>query len=749
MAICQVALVPCTYGSAATFLPRRRGAADDDRENPMTDALSDDPEENRQPKFGATWNAMDLASEGGMHSGLTIQEKEEQLRLAIDAADVGLWDVDVRTGTLFWPARVKAMFGISPSAAATLEDYVSGLHPEDRDAVVQAFADAQNPSLRTAYDVEYRTIGKEDGVIRWVAAKGRGLFNADGVCTRAIGTATDITARKQASALETTVQDRLRLLDGIERATRPLIDPTEVMQVTAQLLGEHLGATRCAYADVDPDNDRFTIRSDWSQPGVPSSAGVYSLDLFGSQATSNLRNGRHLVVHDVDRELGDGDGGRMFNAIGIKAIVCAGLVKQGRLVAMMAVHQAAPRHWNSDDLRVIAEVVDRCWAHIERVRDAAALREQDRRKDEFLATLAHELRNPLAPMLYSLSLLKQAPDAAQTARAYDVIERQATQLARLIDDLLDVSRINRGIVELKREVVDIGPLLAQAIESATPALERARHRVSVAPLPAPAFVDVDRTRIVQVLTNLLNNAAKYTPDGGEIGLSAWLTDDQVIVEVTDTGFGVPLEDQGRIFQLFTQLAHTGKKTHGGLGIGLSLVKRLLEMHGGDVAVRSEGIDRGSTFTIALPLVLAPTAVDVATPTISAPHPGRVLVVEDNPDGLSTLLELIGADGHEVRGSTDGPAALEIAAQWTPTVVLLDLGLPQMDGYEVAKRMRGDLALQDTHIAALTGWGTQRDREQTAAAGFDAHLAKPVDPDHLLGLLHKWIAMRSHSTTPSA
>lgn len=698
--------------------------------------------QNGQPSFSGNDNVMDSENQGDTHPGLSLIEREQQLRLAIDAAEVGLWDVDVLTGALYWPPRVKAMFGISPDAPATLQDFMTGLHPDDRGAVVQAFADAQDPKLRTAYDVEYRTIGKEDGVLRWVAARGRGLFSDDGVCTRAIGTATDITARKEANALDRRIQERLHLLDGIERATRSLTEAGEVMQVTAQLLGEHLGATRCAYADVDPDNDRFTIRSDWSQAGVPSSAGVYSLDLFGSQATTNLRNGRHLVVNDVDRELGDRDGARMFNAIGIKAIVCAGLVKSGRLVAMMAVHQALPRQWREDELRVISEIVDRCWAHIERVRDASALREQDRRKDEFLATLAHELRNPLAPMLYSLSLLKQEPDAAQTVRSHEVIERQARHLSRLIDDLLNVSRINRGMVELKREVVDIGPLLMQAIEAATPALERASHRL-VANLPTMSvLVDVDPARIVQVLTNLLNNAAKYTADGGDIGLLAWTADAQVIVEVTDNGFGIPPEDQGRVFQLFTQLTHTGKKAHGGLGIGLSLVKSLVEMQGGSVELRSEGIDQGSTFSVVLPLVSTPTATDVATPLVSPTQSGRVLVVEDNPDGLITLLELIKSEGHEVRGAADGPAALHIAAQWTPAVVLLDLGLPQMDGYEVAKRLRGNLGLQDTHIAALTGWGTQRDLERTAAAGFNAHLVKPIDPDRLLDLVNEWIGKRA-------
>lgn len=683
---------------------------------------------------------------------MSLQEREEQLRLAIDAAEVGLWDVDVATNTLYWPARVKAMFGISPEADATLDDFVACLHPVDAPEVLRAFAAAQDPAIRTVYDVEYRTIGKEDGIVRWVAAKGRGIFDDAGQCIRAIGTAIDITLRKQAEAVQSATQRRLDLLNRIEHATRPLVDALDVMQTTAQLLGEHLGATRCAYADVEPDNDRFTIRSDWARPGVPSSAGVYSLDLFGSQARVNLRNGRHLVVHDVDRELGDDDGGSMFNAIGVKAIVCAGLVKGGRLVAMMAVHQSVPRQWSEEDLRVITEVVERCWTHIERVRDAAMLREQDRRKDEFLVTLAHELRNPIAPMLYAIALMKREQDPSRLARRVDVIERQAAHMVRLVDDLLDVSRINRGLVELKRELIDIAPLLVQAVEAATPALEGSRQRLTLQLPDMTAPVNADPARVVQVVTNLLNNAAKYTPDEGDIRLSSWVEGSLVVIELEDNGLGIPPEDQVRLFDLFTQLPHTGQKAHGGLGIGLSLVKSLVEMHDGRVTVRSGGLNQGSTFRIELPLAVSLATRQTVTQAAAAGSRGRVLIVEDNLDGLRTLMELLQSNGHTVLGVPDGPAALRVAGEWQPDLALLDLGLPLMDGYEVAARLRSDLGLKDTRIVALTGWGTEQDRAKTTAAGFHAHLTKPVAPERLLQLIDDLLRPRDadpHSRTSPA
>lgn len=680
---------------------------------------------------------MKAVAPSNLPAALSLQQKEEQLRLAIESADMGLWDVDVPTGTLFWPARVKAMFGISADADASLEDFVAGLHPEDAPAVLDAFAAAQDPALRTAYDVEYRTIGKEDGLVRWVAAKGRGLFDDAGRCVRAIGTAVDITVRKQADALRDDIRRRKDILDRIEEATRPLVDAEEVMAVTARLLGEQLGATRCAYADVDADNDRFTIRNDWS-PGVPSSAGVYSLNLFGAQAASSMRGGRPLVVHDVDLELGDADGGAMFNAIGIKAIVCAGLVKRGRLVAMMAVHQAVPRRWSDEEVSLITDVVGRCWTHIERVRAAAMLREQDRRKDEFLVTLAHELRNPIAPMLYAIALMKREKDPSRQPRRLEVIERQAHHMVRLVDDLLDVSRINRGVVELKREVVDVAALLGQAVEAATPGLTAARHVLGVSLPDVPVFVHADPARLVQSVTNLLNNAVKYTPDGGDIRLSARVEGARVVIELADDGMGIPPEDQVRLFELFTQLPHTGRKAHGGLGIGLSIVKSLIEMHGGSIGVRSAGLDQGSTFRIELPLATPVIVPGPASPAATSARHGRILVVEDNPDGLRMLVELIEANGHEVIGVADGAEALRVARGWKPGLVLLDLGLPSMDGHEVAARLRGDLGFVDVPIVALTGWGSPQDKARTTAAGFDAHLTKPVTAERLLRVIDEWL-----------
>ncbi len=608
------------------------------------------------------------------------------------------------------------------------------VHPDDRAEVAARWR--QGLAARAVVLLQYR-LRRFDGEYREVMAQGAPVFAADGGIREWVGTCVDVTAERRAQEALRASEERLRFLDRIGQAVRGLNDATEIMAVTARMLGQHLGATRCAYADVEPDNDRFTIRSDWARPGVPSSAGVYSLDLFGPQATFNLRRGRHLVVNDVDRELGDDGGGRMFNAIGIKAIVCAGLVKGGRLVAMMAVHQARPRRWSEAEISVIAEVVERSWAHIERVRADALLREQDRHKDEFLATLAHELRNPLAPIKYAIALLRMSADPGRQAQAQNIIDRQATHMARLIDDLLDVSRISRGLITLQREVVPLRRLMQEAVETARPAIEAAQHRLALQLPDDAVLLDADPARVVQVIGNLLTNAAKYTPDGGDIRLAGWSAGARAVVEVVDNGIGVPPDQQGKLFRMFTQLHHSAARAKGGLGIGLSLVKRLAEMHGGSVRMHSDGLDEGSTFTVELPLApvarppvpMAPARSEGARSALP-----RVLVVEDNPDGLTMLVALLQALGHRVAWAADGPAALCQARAFDPQLVLLDLGLPGLDGYEVARRLRAEPQTSGAAIVALTGWGAESDRRRTAEAGFDGHLTKPVELDALRALL---------------
>lgn len=489
-----------------------------------------------------------------------LLEKEEQLRLATDAAEIGFWDVNLVTDTLFWPARVKAMFGIAPDVPVSMADFFAALHPEDRAAVSEAFASACDPARRAVYDVEYRAIGRQDGRVRWIAAKGRGIFDADGICIRVIGTAIDVTARKAAEE---------------------------------------------------------------------------------------------------------------------------------------------------------------------------AQRESERRKDEFIATLAHELRNPLAPLRNAVHLLRVQGEApARAAALHEMMERQLGHLVRLVDDLLELSRISRGTLDLRSSLVPASDFVRAAVEAVEPLIRDRRHQLVVVRAAEPLWVAGDPVRLTQLVSNLLNNAARYTDPGGTIRLETCAEDGQAVVRVSDTGRGFAPDQAERIFDMFAR-----GEGSGGLGIGLALGRKLAQLHGGTLEAASAGPGHGAVFTVRLPLAPPPAEPAAPSAAVDKVPKIRVLVVDDNTDAADTMELLLGELGAEVCVARDGRQALEKFGQCNPSVVLLDIGMPGMDGYEVARRLR---ALHPNHramIVGLSGWGQDRDRERGREAGFDHHLVKPADLDQLQALLH--------------
>ncbi len=504
-----------------------------------------------------------------------LGEREEQLRLAIDAADVGEWDVDMASQAMYWPARVKAMFGISADRPVTLDDFYDGVHPDDRARTLASFAATADPALRLQYEAEYRTIGKEDQVIRWVAAKGRGLFNEAGQCIRVIGTAIDITKRKAS-------EEALR--ESEER-----------------------------------------------------------------------------------------------------------------------------------------------------------LRQADRRKDEFLAMLAHELRNPLAPISSAAELLQMGKlDDARVLRTSQIIGRQVRHMTSLVDDLLDVSRVTRGLVELDHAMLDINHIVADAVEQVTPLIRAQRHQLELHLTPDTTLVQGDRKRLVQVLTNVLNNAAKYTPEGGRIQLRTVVRDGQVLIEVQDNGIGMAPELVARAFDLFAQAERTSDRSSGGLGLGLALVKSLVELHHGTARCESAGVGKGSAFTICLPRLEARDELPAGSLPGScvgqAVRSLRIMVVDDNVDAAAMLAMLLEASGHEVVVEHGAHAALERLRESVPQVCLLDIGLPELDGNALARELRADPGTSGIVLIAVTGYGQEKDREQSRAAGFDHHLVKPVDTAALAAIL---------------
>ena len=376
----------------------------------------------------------------------------------------------------------------------------------------------------------------------------------------------------------------------------------------------------------------------------------------------------------------------------------------------------------------------------ERKRLEQALVTADRRKDEFLAVLAHELRNPLAPIRTAVDTMWLRPMQDDTLlQCRDVIGRQIEQLTRLVDDLMDVSRITRGSIKLQREPVDVADIVLRAVETQRPVLDARRHELTVELPPEPVVVEGDVTRLSEAVGNLLNNAAKYTEENGRITIKAERCDGEALVRVKDSGLGIPPDLLPSVFEMFTQIDNTLHRAQGGLGIGLALVRELTEMHGGRIEGFSEGLGKGSEFVLRLPLrpdlrlPQAPRERGLGTRELPS-GPCRVLVVDDNRDAAQSLAVMLRLSGHEVQVAHDGPAALSAAERARPDLVLLDIGMPGMSGLEVARRLRALPWGRAVLLVAQTGWGQEEDRQRAREAGFDLHLTKPIDHAALMKLM---------------
>ena len=386
--------------------------------------------------------------------------------------------------------------------------------------------------------------------------------------------------------------------------------------------------------------------------------------------------------------------------------------------------------------KIVRDITDRKRAESDLQRLAADLSDADRRKNEFLATLAHELRNPLAPMSNMLEVLKRADgDTEILKRAHETIERQLGQMVRLVDDLLDLNRITHDRLELRRSEVELSSVIQQAVEVARPLVDAAGHNLIV-DLPAePIYLNADRARLAQMFGNLLNNSSKYTRPNGTISLSAKRIDNEVAVTVKDNGAGIPRDKLDSIFDMFMQIDRTADRAQGGLGIGLTLVKRLAEMHGGSIEAKSAGEGQGSEFVVRLPVLRKPSVVTQTPAVGSEPSPQRrILIVDDNKDSADSLAMLLEITGNKTYMAHDGVEAIEAIEEYRPEVVLLDIGLPKLDGHEVCRHVRQQPWGKDIVMIALTGWGQEDDRRKSEEAGFNGHLVKPVDYDRLLELL---------------
>lgn len=677
------------------------------------------------------------------------------------------------------------------------------------------------------------------------------------------------TANSVRLARENLAADKARLSDKRRQAfslalsdtLRSCATPDAVIAQATKLLGTELCVARALYCEIDEARATFEIRHDWANNDVSSiSDKTRSLSEYGTELISVLRSGQALVISDIETEHQAASVHASYAALGIRAFIAIPLTKNGQLSVVLTVHRAEPYAWQSDELDLCQDFVERTWAAAENAKTQATLllqrnqsnsvfesmtegfglidkdwtvlrmnqagyvlaqrtaeevvgknhwdiwpelkgtplaqlyeevkasgtsgsfeylhqfsngvatwvevrayrtaddglafffrdvggrrfaeeklKEADRRKDIFLALLAHELRNPLAPISAAATLLLMGRhDEQRVKKASEIISRQASHMSSLIDDLLDVSRVTRGLIELDKVAINVKDIVTDAVEQVWPLLEARRHQLTLGMSSESIVVLGDHKRLVQVLANLLNNAAKYTAEGGSISITTNFSDDCVTVSVADNGIGMTTALLARAFNLFAQESQSSGRGHGGLGIGLALVKSFVELHGGSVIGTSEGLGTGCRFDVRLPRIFPADTCGKQSDTVpaSATKTLRILVVDDNLDAGNTLSMLLTEFGYDVHVAVDGKEALSRAGNQTLDVCILDLGLPDMTGNELAVQMRLKPGYDSALLIAVTGYGQEEDKLNSKAAGFDHHLVKPIDAARLVAILEE-------------
>ncbi len=556
----------------------------------------------------------------------------------------------------------------------------------------------------------------------------------------------DVSGRKLAVlAAQKAAAHKSMLLELDERLRGVADDPAAMMTAATRELARILGVPRVGYVSMDEALEYGTVGHNYNDtrlvPELP--ARRERLDDYGLALAADIRAGRVMRVTDLATDPRTaGPAAQAHAEIGARASVAVPIQRAGKTVAFMFAHHHQPRAWSDDDVELMRETAARTWDAVARARAVLALRETDRRKDEFLAMLAHELRNPLAPISSAADLLRLGRlEEARVRQTSGIISRQVKHMTGLIDDLLDVSRVTRGLVSLDRREIDLRSVVGEAVEQVKPLVELRGHHLEIQLAPGPAHVWGDLKRLVQCVANVLHNAAKYTPEGGSIVLRLHIEGGQVAITVRDNGIGMTPEVAAHAFDLFVQAERTPDRAQGGLGIGLALVKSLVELHGGQVSLHSAGLGQGSEFVIRLPRHEG-TASAPADPPALADAPaagasaaqGRIMIVDDNADAAEVLGALCELLGYAVTIEHASQRALERARRERPEICLIDIGLPDMDGNELASRLRRLPETAQSMLVAVTGYGQEKDRDAARAAGFDHYLVKPVDAESVWELL---------------
>ena len=674
----------------------------------------------------------------------SLRESEERLRTIGEAIPQIVWVTRPDGWHEHYNQRWYDYTGLTPEETCGW-GWSRPLHPDDHarsETRWKVATDTGEP-----YEIEYRLRGA-DGNYRWFLGRALPLRNSAGEITRWFGTCTDIHDQKLAQeerslilAREQQRSRQLRLLAqaALEVNAAPTLEEMlrTVTQRACATIGARLGVTS-TIPEEDVGQAAHTVQATaeyaaWNDPALRLNSAGASLDAFRENRAMRLS----------EEELRERHGGTGFALETGAALPTGGwlaaplLARDGRRLGVLQLSGKDEGEFTDDDALLLLQLAQMAAVAIEKAQLHEEIRRSDQAKTDFLAMLAHELRNPLSPILTAALVIRTRPDSEAALRALSVIERQATHLSRLVEDLLDVSRITRGRIELRMEPVRLAGIVDQAVEAVRPLLETRKHRLVVTTQP-DTWLQADSARMVQVLTNLLNNAAKYTDPGGEIHVRTRREEARAVIEIRDTGIGIAAGDLPYIFDLFAQVDRDVSRSQGGLGIGLTMVRNLVQLHGGTVTAASPGRGKGSLFTLSLPRIADPaTAAEPPETSTAVARPGgrRVVVVDDNRDAADSLADLLQLWGHEPQIAHDGNSGIDLILRERPDVAFLDIGLPGLDGYELARRLRREASLEGILLIALTGYGQDADRHRALEAGFDHHHTKPVNPETLRKLLN--------------
>jgi len=658
-----------------------------------------------------------------------------QLALIVESSDDAIIGKDLKGIITSWNKGAERLYGYT--AEEIVGKSVGMLIPSDRPDEFQTIMERLRRGDRI--DAHETTRMRKDGERISVSVRISPVLNEAGQIIGASTIARDIRHVKKQ-------EQRLRLLSETAALMLRAENPDSMLRDLFAKIRDHLGLDTYFNFMVNEAGDALLLES-WA--GIPPEAaeGIRRLE-FGQAVCGRVALEHRPIVRTHIQDSQDAMTA-LVKSFGIRVYACNPLLAGDKLLGTLSFASRSRDTFDPAELEFLQTLSNYVAVAYERLRWVKQLREDDRRKDEFLATLAHELRNPLAPIRNAIQLLKaKGPPDPELSWSREVIDRQVQHMTRLLDDLLDISRISHNKLELRKETVELAKVIAHAVETSRSMIEEGGHELSLELAQEPVLVRVDPVRMAQVFSNLLSNAAKYTTTGGHIRIIAERKGSDVVVAVRDNGLGISPEILPYVFDMFSQAPRMLEGSQGGLGIGLSLVRSILELHGGNIEARSEGPGKGSDFIVHLPLVVEPM-VAPQTQSVQEFEPRdvisrRILVADDLKDSADTLAMMLRALGHEVHTAYDGEEAVLAARRLRPEIVLLDIGMPKQNGYEACRQMRAESWGKSLFLIALTGWGQEDDRAKTEDAGFDAHLVKPADPATIIRLLET-IPRRSATT----